>query len=66
MIPKHILLRKDINGIWVILPARTFIGIRVNKDNVDAILHDIYRVEKNPIQGYKTLAGAKKKILSLI
>jgi len=66
MTTDFILLRKDFEGKWVILPAKTFIGMRVNRTNVDAILYDIYFVEKNPIQGYRSLKGARKKILSLL
>lgn len=63
---KSVILRKCTDGYYALLPSRTLLGMWVNIDNMDVILSHIYEIEHNYVGGYKTLAGARKKILSLL
>lgn len=61
-----VIVRKCTEGYYVLLPAKIGMGIWVTLDNIDEILNNIYVSENNFIYGYKTMRGARKRIVFIL
>lgn len=65
-VKRYILLREDIDGVFHIHHPRLIIGTITNVDNLEDMLAMIYITRGTHIYGYKTMSGARRKILGLI
>ena len=61
----YIFARKSTRGYYMISP-RFREGIKITFNNIDTALTDIYINKASFIYGYKTMSGARKKIISIL